>query len=107
VGEAGFFQRVYEYLARVPAGRVVTYGQIAAALGNPRQARVVGWAMETCPEGLPWHRVVNASGGLSTSPRYGNLQQKLLEDEGICVSAGGKVDLRVYGWQGSRERVSP
>lgn len=104
---AGFFQRVYVYLAQVPAGRVVTYGQIAAALGDPRQARVVGWAMETCPEGLPWHRVVNASGGLSTSLRYGNLQQKLLEDEGVCVSAGGKVDLRVYGWQRSRERVSP
>ena len=104
---AGFFQRVYVFLVQVPAGRVVTYGQIAAMLGDPRQARVVGWAMETCPEGLPWHRVVNATGGLSTSPRYGNLQQKLLEDEGVHVGPGGRVDLKAYGWHGPQERVPP
>jgi methylated-DNA-protein-cysteine methyltransferase-like protein len=107
MGGAGFFQRVYAFLAQVPAGRVVTYGQIASVLGDPRQARVVGWAIEACPEGLPWYRVVNASGGLSTNPRYGNLQQNLLEDEGVCVGPGGRVDLDVYGWPSPQERISP
>jgi methylated-DNA-protein-cysteine methyltransferase-like protein len=82
----------------VPEGRVVTYGQVAAALGDVRQARVVGWAMQVCPEDVPWQRVVNARGELSTSPRYGNLQRKLLEDEGVQFGADGRVDLHVYGW---------
>lgn len=94
----GFFPRVYELLRRVPEGRVVTYGQVAAALGDVRQARVVGWAMQVCPEDVPWQRVVNACGELSTSPRYGNLQHKLLEDEGVQFGADGRVDLHVYGW---------
>jgi len=102
----GFFQRVYALLSQVPVGRVVTYGQIAAMLGDPRQARVVGWAMESCPDGLPWHRVVNSRGGLSTSPRYGNLQQRLLEDEGVCIGLGGRIDLKAYGWRGPQEGVS-
>lgn len=95
---AAFFHRVYGFLAHVPEGHVITYGQIATALGNPRQARAVGWAMQACPEGLPWHRVVNARGGLSTSPLYGNLQQRLLEDEGVQVGPDGRVDLSRYGW---------
>lgn len=82
----------------MPEGRVVTYGQLAAALGDVRQARVVGWAMQVCPEDVPWQRVVNARGGLSTSPRYGNLQRKLLEDEGVQFGADGHLDLHVYGW---------
>jgi methylated-DNA-protein-cysteine methyltransferase-like protein len=98
LSKSGFYQRVYAYLAHVPGGHVVTYGQIAAALGDPRQARAVGWAMQSCPEGLPWHRVVNARGGLSTSPLYGNLQQRLLEDEGVEVGHDGRVDLGRYGW---------
>jgi methylated-DNA-protein-cysteine methyltransferase-like protein len=100
LSDPGFFRRVYGFLEQVPEGRVVTYGQIAAALGNPRQARAVGWAMQACPQGLPWHRVVNTRGGLSTSPLYGNLQQRLLEDEGVVVGHDGRVDLGHYAWDG-------
>lgn len=82
---------------------MVTYGQVAAALGDVRQARVVGWAMQVCPEDVPWQRVVNACGELSTSPRYGNLQHKLLEDEGVQFGADGRVDLHVYGWLESKK----
>lgn len=56
---------MWRLVRRVPRGRVVTYGQIAALLGRPRAARRVGWALRICPADLPWHRVVNAQGGIS------------------------------------------
>ena len=56
---ASFFRRVYALVRSVPRGRVVTYGQIARALGAPRAARTVGWAMRDCPADVPWQRVVN------------------------------------------------
>ena len=99
-----FFQRVYEIVARIPRGKVVTYGQIAAALGDPRQARTVGWAMYSMPEWLdiPWHRVVNSSGGISTRNASGglNTQRKLLEDEGIVFNENGRLHLEKYRWTG-------
>jgi methylated-DNA-protein-cysteine methyltransferase-like protein len=99
--DSGYFAQVYALVRRVPAGRVVTYGQIAAALGDPRRARVVGWAMRACPDDVPWHRVVNSRGGLSLGPAHGgvNLQRALLEDEGVEFDATEHIDLRVYGWQ--------
>ena len=96
------FQRVYEIAARIPRGKVVTYGQIAAALGDPRQARTVGWAMRSTPEWLdiPWHRVVNSSGGISTRHTTGgsNTQWKLLENEGVVFNEDGCLDLESYRW---------
>lgn len=59
---SSFFKRVYTLVQRIPRGRVATYGQIARALGAPRAARTVGWAMHHCPDDVPWHRVVNARG---------------------------------------------
>jgi methylated-DNA-protein-cysteine methyltransferase-like protein len=99
-----FFQQVYEIVARIPRGKVATYGQIAAALGDPRQARTVGWALRSTPEWLdiPWHRVVNSSGGISTHHTTGglNTQRKLLEDEGIVFNKDGRLDLERYRWTG-------
>jgi len=99
-----FFQRVYEIVTRIPRGKVVTYGQIAADLGDPRQARTVGWAMRGTPEWLdiPWHRVVNSSGGISTRHAIGglNTQRKLLEDEGVIFNEDGCLDLEGYRWSG-------
>jgi methylated-DNA-protein-cysteine methyltransferase-like protein len=99
-----FFRRVYEIVARIPRGEVVTYGQIAAALGDPRQARTVGWALQGTPEWLdiPWHRVVNSSGGISTRHTSGglNTQRKLLEDEEIVFNEDGRLDLERYRWTG-------
>jgi methylated-DNA-protein-cysteine methyltransferase-like protein len=97
-----FFQQVYEIVARIPKGKVVTYGQIATALGDPRQARTVGWALHSAPEwsDIPWHRVVNSSGGISTCHAIGglNTQRKLLEDEGIIFDEDGCLDLERYRW---------
>lgn len=95
-----FYQRVYELVARVPFGKVVTYGQIARRLGMPQGARAVGWAMRQCPEGLPWHRVVNAQGGLSKGEHadYIPLQRALLEEEGVAFDLQGHISLQVYGW---------
>ena len=99
-----FFQRVYKIVAQIPRGKVVTYGQIAAALGDPRQARTVGWAMRSTPEWLdiPWHRVVNSLGGISTRHTAGglNAQRKLLEGEGIVFNEDGRLDMKRYRWMG-------
>lgn len=98
--ERSFFQRVYELVSQVPAGHVVTYGQVAAALGRAKGARQVGWAMRVCPDDIPWHRVVNARGTLSTPPLSGGfqLQRALLEDEGVHFDDNGRIDLRIYRW---------
>ena len=96
----GVYKRVYEVVARVPYGKVVTYGQIARHLGLPKGARLVGWAMRRCPGELPWHRVVNAQGGLSAGAHPGHrpLQRALLEDEGVSFGPDGRVDLATFGW---------
>lgn len=99
--DESFYRRVYEVVARVPEGRVVTYGQIARHLGSPRASRVVGYAMRRCPEGLPWHRVVNARGALSRGSimRDTTLQRAMLEDEGVRFGLDGAIDLAMYGWE--------
>jgi methylated-DNA-protein-cysteine methyltransferase-like protein len=95
------YSRIYAVVGRIPHGRVTTYGQIARHLGMPRGARTVGWAMRRCPSGLPWHRVVNGRGQISErgAPSGKPLQQTLLEEEGI-VFLNGRLDLKVYGWDG-------
>lgn len=96
-----FRERVYALARRVPAGRVITYGDIALALGSPRAARVVGGALHTLPDGsdVPWHRVVNVAGRISPRPGIGpRLQADLLREEGITFDDAGAVDLRTYGW---------
>jgi len=101
-----FFARVYALLAGVPRGKVVTYSEIARMLGRPNGARAVGWAMRSCPEGLPWQRVVNAQGRPSTVARLPDgklLQQALLEDEGVIFDAAGRLDLGLYGWRGTAD----
>lgn len=101
-----FFARVYALLARVPRGKVVTYGEVARMLGRPSGARAVGWAMRFCPEGYAWHRVLNAQGRPSTTERLPDgklLQQALLEEEGVVFDETGRVDLNVYGWRGTAD----
>lgn len=100
-----FYQRVYALVSQVPEGRVVTYGQVAAALGDRRQARTVGWAMRVCPMHVPWHRVVNADGRLSTRSLTGGFhpQRALLEDEGIVFDDKDRIDLDRFGWDDFRK----
>jgi methylated-DNA-protein-cysteine methyltransferase related protein len=97
-------KRIHALVRRVPVGRVVTYGQVAALVGTPRAARAVGQAMRVCPAGVPWHRVVNSLGAVSRrSDGSGALSQRLLlEGEGVRF-ARGRIDLRRYGWR-ARER---
>lgn len=104
VSEEGFFARVYELVSLVPPGRVVTYGQIARWLDNPRGARAVGWALRALPSGseVPWHRVINFRGGISAWGREtgADLQRHLLEMEGVVFNGEGEVDLDRFGWEG-------
>ena len=99
---SAFYQRVFGVVAGIPPGKVVTYGQIARHLGQPRGARVVGWAMKGCPDDLPWYRVVNSHGEISSRAHdaYGALQRTLLESEGVSFDAAGRVDLARFGWDG-------
>lgn len=98
-----FTERVVHIIQSIPAGRVMTYGQVAAAAGNPRGARQVVRVLHSmsAKHNLPWHRIINAQGGISTPSdreEKGGLQRELLEAEGLKFMTNGKVDLDVYRW---------
>lgn len=94
------FEEVYAIVRKIPRGRVMNYGQIAGLIRRPLSPRAVGWAMQQCPKGLPWHRVVNAQGGISTEMLTDppQLQRLLLEGEGIRFNDNGKLPLSRYRW---------
>ena len=102
-GVTGTYERIYAVIARIPPGRVATYGQVAAVAGLGRAARQVGYALHTLPDGsdLPWQRVINSRG--EVSPRSGadweaGYQRHLLEEEGVHFDAAGRVDLARFRW---------
>jgi methylated-DNA-protein-cysteine methyltransferase related protein len=81
---SGFGKRVVEVVAGIPAGKVMTYGQIAALCGSARASRVVGGIAHYGNPELPWHRVVNLKGMTATGYWGGaEQQQKHLEAEGV------------------------
>lgn len=96
------FEKIYEVVRRIPKGTVATYGQVALLAGNPRLARVVGYALHVNPDpdGIPCYRVVNRFGRVSPAFAFGgeNRQITLLEADGIPVT-DGCVDLTQYQWQ--------
>ncbi|MDY6875666.1 MAG: MGMT family protein [Chloroflexota bacterium] len=98
----GFFEQVYQLVRQVPPGKVTSYGAIACIMGHPRAARTVGWALHSLPEGsdVPWHRVINSQGRISTScqEHTADLQRVLLEAEGVQFNADGTVDWDRFGW---------
>ena len=98
----GAWEAVYILVREIPRGRVMTYGQVAGLLGHLLSPKAVGWAMHTCPEDVPWHRVVNASGGCSTN-RLGDMppgmQQALLEGEGVEFRLDGTLDLARFRFE--------
>ena len=100
--QATFVQRVYDTVARIPFGRVTTYGRIARAVGEPRSARMVGWALTAPPpeRDLPCHRVVNRVGFLSGGWHFGHpdVMKGLLLDEGIPFVSEYVVDLDRCVW---------
>ncbi len=91
----GFFDAVYQVVKKIPYGRVMSYGQIATILGNPRMARQVGWALHVNPEpdAIPCYRVVNKDGRVSKAFAFGgeNVQKQLLLAEGITFDEKGCV----------------
>lgn len=97
------FERIYQVVRRIPEGKVATYGQVARLAGNPRWARVVGYALHVNPDPatIPCHRVVNQQG--RTSPAFafggGDIQRNLLENEGVSFCADGSIDLEIYRWK--------
>jgi methylated-DNA-protein-cysteine methyltransferase-like protein len=101
---AGFDQRVWREVCRIPFGHLATYGQIADRIGAFGAARQVGWALRrlTLPSEVPWHRVVNAKGRISMSlSREGSdwIQRQMLQAEGIPVDAEGHLPLGRYLWR--------
>ena len=98
------YKCIYDMVAKIPMGRVTTYGQIARMCGQCT-ARMVGYALAALPDGtdLAWHRVVNAGGSISKRRSgFGDLlQRELLIEEGIPLDQDDRIDLTEYGWDGS------
>lgn len=101
VDEQSYREKVYEIVCEIPRGRVMTYGQLAEILGEGYTPRTVGYVMHAADtERVPWQRVINSQGACSTGKMTMpvNLQQKMLEDEGIVFNEKGKCDLEKYRW---------
>ena len=94
----GFYARVYALVGQIPPGRVVSYGQLAWALGAPRMARQVGWAMRCCPDELPWQRVIREDGTIAGG-EYAPLRRAMLEAEGVPFTQDGRVAIDRCRWQ--------
>ena len=96
-----FFERVYAVVKQIPKGKVLTYGDVARAIGAPRCARQVGWALHSNPEPgvIPCHRVVFGDGRLTDGFAFGGkeVQKALLEAEGVQF-INDKIDLKIYRW---------
>lgn len=101
VDEQSYREKVYEIVRQIPSGKVMTYGQIAEILGEGYTARTIGYVMHAADtEKVPWQRVINSKGGCSTQKLTvpHNIQQTILEDEGIEFSEKGFCDLNIYRW---------
>ncbi len=98
------FEKIYEVVKKIPKGKVASYGTVAAMAGNPRWARVVGYALHSNPEPvtIPCHRVVTKDGRVSVAFAFGgeNMQRLLLSEEGIEFLDNGNIDMNKYEWCG-------
>ena len=100
VDESRYRERVFRLVRKIPKGRVMTYGQIAILLGEGYTPRTVGYVMHNSDDGVPWQRVINSQGKCSTGrltlPL--NLQQQILESEGVVFDERSRCDLAKYQW---------
>jgi methylated-DNA-protein-cysteine methyltransferase-like protein len=97
-----FTLQVIEIIRSIPAGKVATYGGIAAMAAHPRAARQVARILHSCSEkeGLPWHRVVNRNGQIALKSEWDvAVQQERLEQEGIEFDSSGRIDLARFLWR--------
>lgn len=97
------FRKIYTVVGQIPKGCVASYGQVATVAGNPRWARVVGYALHSnpFPGVIPCHRVVNRFGFPAKTFAFGgeDAQRQLLEAEGIVFEQDGHIDLKKFGWK--------
>nr|WP_221269730.1 MGMT family protein [Deinococcus budaensis] len=116
--DATFHQRVLALVARIPPGRVMTYGQLALLSGRPGPggARLAGFVLGSLAgkaqggqTDLPWQRVINAQGKVSTHKLgFGDVQERLLEAEGVTFDPAGRCDLaRLQWWPEEEDRAAP
>lgn len=98
------FEKIYEVVKTIPRGKVATYGLVALLAGNPRLARVVGYALHVNPQPgvIPCHRVVTKNGDVSKAFAFGgeNMQRLLLAEEGVEFLEDGRVDMNRFLWNG-------
>jgi methylated-DNA-protein-cysteine methyltransferase related protein len=93
------FAVVQRLVRSIPRGKVATYGQLSRLIGRRLTPVGVGWAIRAAPDGtIPWQRVVNASGGISTDDQHPGLQREMLESEGVRFDGAGRIDLSRFGW---------
>jgi len=100
--EASVYERIYAITEQIPAGRLASYGQIAAIEGHCTP-RMVGYAMAAVGQRqVPWQRVINSRGTVSERRHGGGTsrQRRLLETEGVVFDARGRVDFSLFGWAG-------
>lgn len=104
------FEQIYALVLQIPHGRVMTYGQIARLLDDRYSPRLVGWAMHAVPQDerhIPWHRVINSQGSISTGKiilHEPDLQRLLLENEDVVFNDKGRCDLSVYQWSPEKKK---
>lgn len=101
--------RILDAIRGIPPGYVSTYGEIAKAAGLPGKARLVGRVLRDSmlADGVPWHRVIGATGRISERPGDGGARQRrLLEVEGVLFERD-RVDLSVYLWRFRRRTAGP
>lgn len=94
------FQKIYNVVKKIPQGKVATYGQVALVAGNPRWARVVGYALHCNPDPatIPCYRVVNREGRVSPAFVFGgeNVQVQLLKNDGVSFLDETHVDMENF-----------
>jgi methylated-DNA-protein-cysteine methyltransferase-like protein len=101
VKDKNYRERVFEIVRQIPSGRVMTYGQIAEILGGRFNAQVVCLALHCAGgEKIPWQRVITSQGTCATGKIFlpYNVQQKLLEAEGVLFDEKSRCDLKKYLW---------
>ena len=102
-------ERVFKLVRRIPRGKVMTYGQISAILGEGYTPRTVGFVMHSANGKLPWHRVINAQGACSIGRIVlpADKQQRMLEREGVKFDERHRCDLQRYLWMPNAKRKQP
>lgn len=105
--ENPFTKRVLEIVKSIPRGKVLTYGQVGLLAGAPRSARQVGRILYARGHTVPWQRVINRYGGLSTYKiGSGHTQRMLLEQEGVAFTSDGMVELARHQWRPSARTIA-